>query len=430
MSSIVGLERISRLLRILAVGTGLLTALLPPLMVAYEGYNSARANLQFRSHVISTQIASFANIQGSTWTYSFHRLPELISIGDPEKSFRSLVLGKNRETEIFAQGALQSEPALRVYEPISVRGEIIGFVSLSGSARTLFYKVLYVALVSAGLGFLVFIVFIKMPFRLLMNTMQALDKSQKDLASEVMQKDLEASRANEATEIKSNFLANMSHEMRTPLNAIIGFSDIMRSQMFGSLSDSYVIYANDIYRSGTHLLGLVNSLLDLAKIEHNSFEISVESVSLRTVSLESFDLLREQAKAKHQEFTTAFSKDLPETIISDRRKIHQILINLLSNAVKYTPEYGKISLHVSLDQKWVQWVVKDSGMGMTEDEIKLAMEPFGQIKNAMTANITGTGLGLPIVASFIQQLSGEMHIASRQNGGTEVTIRLPAVHSA
>ena len=284
-------------------------------------------------------------------------------------------------------------------------------------------------LVSSILGFFAFLLFYNVPYRILMETIRALEESQSRLAGEVVQKNLEAERANEATKIKSNFLANMSHEMRTPLNAIIGFSDIMRTQMFGPLTGSYAVYANDIFRSGTHLLGLVNSLLDLAKIEHNKFDVNIDVVSLRDVITESVDLLREQARFKKQGLSIQFEPGLPEEITSDRVKIHQILINLLSNSVKYTSKDGQISVEVKSLGDRIEIAVVDNGIGMSEDEIDLALEPFGQVKNAMTANVVGTGLGLPIVASFIQLLQGEISISSSRNVGTRVTLQLPLVYS-
>lgn len=241
---------------------------------------------------------------------------------------------------------------------------------------------------------------------------------------------MEATRARQANELKSNFLAHMSHEMRTPLNAILGFSDIMKQETFGPLDSTYRNYANDIFSSGSHLLNVVNALLDLSKIENDTQELDIAEIDLRTMLKDVTAMLSVQSKDKNLTVSILNDSDLPDVIQSDRGKLFQILINLVNNAVKYTSDFGRVSLRARPDGGTVEIVVEDTGIGMSEEEVALAVKPFGQVKNAFTSNVAGTGLGLPIVVSFVDLLGGEMSIDSTKGEGTSVSIRIPVSYAA
>jgi two-component system, sensor histidine kinase and response regulator len=236
---------------------------------------------------------------------------------------------------------------------------------------------------------------------------------------------LEATRAKQANELKTNFLAHMSHEMRTPLNAILGFSDIMKMQTFGPLDKTYREYASDIFASGNHLLNLVDALLDLSRIESNTQDLEIADLDVRSMLKDVESMLHDQAKEKNLTVATLIDNDLPQTIESDRGKLQQILINLVNNAVRYTPDNGRISVRAWPSTDSVKILVEDDGIGMTDDEIALALKPFGQVKNAFTSDVAGTGLGLPIVVSFLDLLRGDMRIESEKGKGTSVCIRIP-----
>ncbi|MEQ8665583.1 MAG: MHYT domain-containing protein [Rhodospirillales bacterium] len=236
---------------------------------------------------------------------------------------------------------------------------------------------------------------------------------------------LEATRIREANELKSNFLAHMSHEMRTPLNAILGFSDIMRAGTFGPLSETYRNYADDIFSSGNHLLSLVDALLNLSKIESNAENVEITDVKLRPILEDAVSTLRPQAAEKNISISILNDNDLPEAISTDRGKLYQTLINLLTNAVMYTASNGRVSVRAWPLSDGIEIVVEDTGRGMTEDEIDLATKPFGQVKNAFTSDMSGTGLGLPIVVAFVAMLNGRLTITSRKGEGTTVSIQLP-----
>ncbi|KLN61408.1 hypothetical protein WH96_07190 [Kiloniella spongiae] len=235
----------------------------------------------------------------------------------------------------------------------------------------------------------------------------------------------EATRAKEANEMKANFLAHMSHEMRTPLNAILGFSDIMRAQTFGPLNETYVGYSEDIFSSGNHLLNIVDALLELSKIEQNEQNLELTDIALPTLISDATSTIQETAKKKSQTISVLIDNDLPKTINTDRGKLYQILINLASNAVQYTPDQGRITIRAWPSDGHVKVVIEDNGIGMTQEEVNLAVKPFGQVKNAFTSDLSGTGLGLPIAHAFVEQIRGELKIISRKDNGTKITVTLP-----
>ncbi|MFD2205755.1 MHYT domain-containing protein [Kiloniella antarctica] len=234
-----------------------------------------------------------------------------------------------------------------------------------------------------------------------------------------------ATRIKEANEMKANFLAHMSHEMRTPLNAILGFSDIMRAQAFGPISKTYVGYSEDIFSSGNHLLSLVNGLLELSKVEQNIQDLELTDIILQTLISDAANMVQKHAEKKNLTVSVLVDSDLPETVNTDRGKLYQVLINLISNAVQYTPAQGRVTIRAWPGNRNVNIVIEDTGIGMTEEEIDLAVKPFGQVKNAFTSDLSGTGLGLPIVHAFVEQIRGELKITSRKGEGTKVKVIVP-----
>lgn len=233
--------------------------------------------------------------------------------------------------------------------------------------------------------------------------------------------------AEQASRTKSEFLAHMSHELRTPLNAILGFSEIIRQQSFGPVgNDSYVDYASDIYKSGEHLLSLINDLLDLSKIEAGKFELDEENLDLGALIEQSRHLLEAQLNDRQISFEAAIDADAGH-LFSDRRAITQIFFNLFSNASKFNRDGGSISVVVKLDDNnCVVIKVSDTGCGFEIDETDTALMPFGRIENPMTKETPGTGLGLPIVQALMTLHNGRLEIQSELHVGTTITLRFPA----
>ncbi|WP_421852401.1 ATP-binding protein [Oricola sp.] len=242
---------------------------------------------------------------------------------------------------------------------------------------------------------------------------------------ELNKKYLEArDRAEAASKAKSGFLANMSHELRTPLNAIIGFSEILRSGMFGPLgSDRYNEYAGDIHASGTFLLGVINDILDMSKIEAGRICLEREVFDLRPLIDEAVDMVAIQAEEKSISVETTIDETM--RIDADRRSMKQILINLLSNAVKFTEETGNIRIRAKTVSGSVNISIQDTGCGIPANALKRLGRPFEQVQNQMTKNHSGSGLGLAIAKSLAELHDGCLKIRSKVGGGTIVAIRIP-----
>ncbi|WP_341704715.1 ATP-binding protein [Ferrovibrio sp.] len=229
-----------------------------------------------------------------------------------------------------------------------------------------------------------------------------------------------------ASRAKSEFIANMSHELRTPLNAIIGFAEVMRAAPYGPLEAHYSDYVQDIESSGRHLLALINDILDLSKIEAGRMELREEAVDLDALVESCFSLLRSRAAQGGLDLVSRLPPGLPEFWL-DPLKIKQVLLNLLSNAVKFTPAGGQVTTMAEqgADGDWML-TIADSGIGMSPEQIAVAIQPFGQIDNRLSRNHAGTGLGLPLARRLVELHGGELDLHSVPGQGTQVSIRLPA----
>lgn len=230
-----------------------------------------------------------------------------------------------------------------------------------------------------------------------------------------------------ANRAKTEFLANISHELRTPLNAIIGFSEILRSEMYGPLPDQrYLAYANDINSSGTHLLSLINDLLDLSKIESGNFQISEEDVDIGEITSAAIRIIEIRASAAGLSCHLDLAQGLP-LLRADARALKQVLINLLSNAVKFTPSGGRIELSARVSNEGdLLLTVKDSGIGIAQEHLGKAMSLFGQVDSSLGREYEGSGLGLPLSKGLVELHGGNMRLDSKVGRGTEVIVTLPS----
>ena len=242
------------------------------------------------------------------------------------------------------------------------------------------------------------------------------------LESDLRQSRLAAERANQA---KSVFLANMSHELRSPLNAILGFAEIIMSEMMGPIgTPRYREYAADIHSSGAHLLELINDVLDVSKIEAGKWTLNPEPLDLRTLAAKCLTLVEGRAKDGGLALTADIAADLPP-LVADQRATKQCLLNLLTNAVKFTPEGGTVGILARTTPDSILLTVKDSGIGIPASEMPRLLHPFEQVESAMTRKLTGTGLGLSLTKSLVEMHGGSLSIDSREGAGTEVTLAFP-----
>lgn len=232
-------------------------------------------------------------------------------------------------------------------------------------------------------------------------------------------------RAEEANRIKSDFLANMSHELRTPLNAVIGFSEIMKDELFGPLDAQYREYAESVHASGRHLLDLINDVLDLSKIEAGRVDLAEEETDAAALLRECQLLLRERTESAGLFERSQIDDALPPLFI-DPRRIKQVILNLLSNAIKFTPAGGSVTLGAEHKPgRGVRIWVRDTGVGMSAEDIPKALSKFGQVDSDLTRQHDGTGLGLPIARSLMEMHGGALRIRSAPGNGTEISLYLP-----
>jgi two-component system, cell cycle sensor histidine kinase PleC len=225
---------------------------------------------------------------------------------------------------------------------------------------------------------------------------------------------------------KSRFLATMSHELRTPLNAILGFSEVLHTELLGPLQNpTYKDYAGSIHDSGSHLLHLINEILDLSRIEAGRYEIVDEVVTLAAIVDDCWRLLKLRADGKNQTVAFEIARDVPDILV-DARATRQICLNLMSNALKFTPRGGHIIVSVTVAATGgLDLAVKDNGPGIPPSEIHKVLQPFGQGSLAQQTAEGGTGLGLPIVKGLIELHGGIFELKSELRRGTVALVRFP-----
>jgi PAS domain S-box-containing protein len=228
-----------------------------------------------------------------------------------------------------------------------------------------------------------------------------------------------------ANRTKSEFLANMSHELRTPLNAILGFSDMLLQEYFGTLTPKQQEYVDDIRRSGSHLLALINDVLDVAKIEAGKFELHEEPVEMRALIDSCMTLVRPSA-IKGQVELAAEMPRADVIVNADERALKQVLLNLLSNAVKFTPAQGRVTVSLDCDSGRLIMAVSDTGIGIAATHIASVLKPFGRVENPLSRRYEGTGLGLPLAKSLVELHGGRLEVTSEIGRGTTIRVQLPA----
>jgi len=232
--------------------------------------------------------------------------------------------------------------------------------------------------------------------------------------------------AESANDAKSVFMANMSHELRTPLNAIIGFAEMLEREVLGPIgNDRYVDYAHDVHMSGKHLLSIINTILDLAKTKASHLELDLARVDIVSLLRECFSVMQLQA----DKAGLTFVLDAPEDALYgkiDETRLRQVVYNLLSNAIKFTDAGGTITIAgrtgVSGD---IEIKVTDTGIGMDQDDLDLALQPFMQVSNPSRRVSAGTGLGLPFAKTIVELHNGTLDIVSAKGKGTTVRVTLP-----
>ncbi len=253
-----------------------------------------------------------------------------------------------------------------------------------------------------------------------------LEETQDELKATSERLSVALEQADSANRAKSLFLAAMSHELRTPLNAVIGFSELMISQIFGPLGDArYQQYCADIKSSGTHLLDLINDVLDLSRLDTGDLQMADDRIDMAELITTMCRMMQGQADGANVSLHSEVAAGFP-ILCADKRRIRQILINLMSNAIKFTPSGGAVDVTASWDASGAEIRVRDTGIGIAAEDIPKALERFGQVDNSLSRKYEGVGLGLPLTQQLVQAHGGTLTLESAPNVGTTVTIRLPA----
>ncbi|MGQ0457086.1 MAG: sensor histidine kinase [Hyphomicrobium sp.] len=233
-----------------------------------------------------------------------------------------------------------------------------------------------------------------------------------------------------ASKVKSEFISNMSHELRTPLNTVIGFSKLLSEHQRRKLPDAEIVeYATLINDAAGHLLSVINDILDISKIQSGRYTLDAREVSVEEILVSCVQSFRQTAEHAGVALTAAIAYDLP-VARGDAAKLRQIFSNVISNAVKFTPQNGAVKIEaLRTSAGGVTVVVRDTGVGMSKEEIAVALTAFGQVDGTRARWREGTGLGLPIAKALVELHGGKIEIRSQKGAGTEVMIALPDRHS-
>ena len=232
-----------------------------------------------------------------------------------------------------------------------------------------------------------------------------------------------------ASAAKTDFLAHVSHEIRTPLHAILGFAEVMMEERFGPIgNDRYRDYLKDIHASGRHVMSLADDLLDLSKIESGKLELAFAPVDANSLIRECVSLMQPQASRERIIMRVSLFDRLPRVMV-DERSLRQIMLNLMSNAVKFNEPGGQVIVSTAVDAAGQAVIrVRDTGVGMNESEVGVALEPFGQVGRGGRKG--GVGLGLPLTKALVEANKAEFSIKSRRDHGTLIEICFPVVQAA
>lgn len=243
----------------------------------------------------------------------------------------------------------------------------------------------------------------------------------KQAEEKMLQAKMVAEAANKA---KTTFIVNMSHELRTPLNSVIGFSELLLSETIGPLNEKQKRYAENILKSGNHLLDVINDVLDISRLELGNIELYYETVDISGVIEEVQRVLSPLSAEKNISIESNVEQGL-KTIIADRVKLKQILYNILNNAIKFSSENGKVNVYAELKEEMIEISIKDEGIGIHEDDYERVFQPFVQIDESISRKHGGVGLGLALVKRFVELHGGKVWVNAIPEKGSTFTFRIP-----
>ena len=293
--------------------------------------------------------------------------------------------------------------------------------------RTRLELVPYIVAFTAILALILWVALMRLVLLPMQRTDTQLNITAKELAGRNLELRQALQHAEVANKAKTSLMSNMSHELRTPLNAIIGFSETMKDSIFGPMgNEQYEEYAEHIHSSGTHLLQLINDILDVSAIEEGKLELREGEINIVDTCEAAIRMIAPRARESDIALNGINKQDLP-LLMADPLRLKQVFINLISNAVKFTPEHGSVLCDAfTNDGGDMVITITDTGMGMDDEGIEKAMIKFGQVDGSLSRTHEGTGLGLPLTKGLVEMHGGTLKITSELGEGTKVTVRFPS----
>jgi len=411
--------RLTRLVRTIATSVALMVAVLVPSSYFFIAYRYEVSHLLIEARMQSTHISEYLTEDGTPLRAEAKKISKLLwSSGNPDGDRQYRIRDETGQLIIKAGQPLSSPTIMRAALLLADRTPL-GILELEISLRPLLIRTLVATALGFAMASLIRVTVWTGPIRIVRNAFERLAESERELK-------VARERAEAGNRAKSEFLAVMSHELRTPLNAIIGFAEMMHRRMHGPMGNKrYEDYAETIVESGSHLLSMVNDVLDLSKAEAGELELSKEIVDLQDLMEQAVRMLDPQAVAGRIVVSSHVSPSCPY-LNGDSRRILQIALNLLSNAVKFTEPGGQVKLEAGEDEiGGICLRVSDTGIGLAEADIPRALSLFQQVDAGHARKYDGTGLGLPLTKRLIEAHGGSMILESRYGEGTIVTARFP-----
>lgn len=422
-------RRMRRTLRNLGSAVGLTAVIAIPTSYVAIDYARQINELELISRISVQRLAQHIYTQGDMWSYVPYRLTALLPL--PEQ------IAQTTYQRIFdADGRLIADSGVRIdglpishREPIVVDGKIVGSVDVATSASPLIWRALAAFLLGIGFSAAIYIILRVLPLRALDRSLSLLAEAHRRLQAQAEATDEARKDAERANRSKSEFLANMSHEFRTPLNAIIGYSEMIRNAPTRAGEDPtkrHREYAGDIHESGQMLLRLIGDLLDLSKAEAGRIDLDKRTFDIHATVRRCRAMIEGRARNSGVTLTTEISDGAPLAIHADELRVKQVLLNILSNAVKFTPRGGSIAVCAERTADGgVEIAVRDTGAGMDPALIPRALEPYRQLEQEAAIKSQGTGLGLPLSNRLMELHGGRLVIESALGRGTTVRLIFP-----